>query len=79
MVKNITNFIVEELSMQRGATIAATDNLIQNHIVNSMGFIRLIRFIEDNYHITVPLEDLNPENFESVEKIITYINHKKEK
>lgn len=46
---------------------------------DSMGFIRLITFIEEEFGIKISDEDLTEENFESINAITSYILRKKTK
>ncbi len=48
-------------------------NLFQSGIVDSAGLISFICFIEKEFCITIPDEDLLPENFSSIESITNYI------
>jgi acyl carrier protein len=46
---------------------------------DSMGFIKLITFIEEEFGIQISDEDLTEENFESIIAITSYILRKKSK
>lgn len=63
----------------------ADKNKIQNDSLifkegyfDSMGFIVLITFLEDNFGIRIGDEDLIEENFESINAITSYITRKTE-
>ena len=45
-------------------------------IFDSMGFLSLINFIEDNFKIKAEDSELLEENFESVNAIVNFINRK---
>jgi acyl carrier protein len=45
-------------------------------IFDSMGFLSLINFIEDNFKIKAQDSELLEENFESVNAIVSFINRK---
>ena len=45
-------------------------------IFDSMGFLSLINFIEDNFNIKAQDSELLEENFESVNAIVKFINKK---
>ncbi len=49
------------------------DDLFEAGIVDSAGLISFIAFIEKEFSITIPDEDLLPENFKSVSAIAGYI------
>ena len=53
--------------------IGYNQNLFQAGIVDSAGLISFIGFVEKEYGLTVPDEDLLPENFVSISAIAHYI------
>lgn len=53
------------------------DTLIfENGLLDSMGLLFLIEFLKDKYGMEVTDEELNPENFESVNRIVSFIESK---
>lgn len=55
-----------------------TDNLIETGIIDSLGIMKLIIFLENNYSIHVKDDDLIPENFDSISSIYSLIENKKD-
>ena len=55
-----------------------TETLIfKEGIFDSMGFILLLDFIEENFNIKTADTDLIEENFESISAMVDFINKKK--
>ena len=52
------------------------ENLLNNGIVDSAGLIAFIGFIEEEFDIQVPEDDLLPENFSSLTTSADYIRSK---
>jgi acyl carrier protein len=50
--------------------------LFQQGIMDSMGFISIINFIEENFSITTTDNDLLEENFESINAIVDFVSRK---
>lgn len=50
------------------------DDLFDAGIVDSAGLISFLAFIEKEYKISIPDEDLLPENFKSISAIKKYID-----
>lgn len=50
-----------------------TDNLIDIGLLDSIGILNFILFLERKYKIEISLEDLNESHFATVEKIVNYI------
>jgi len=48
-------------------------NLFDMGIIDSVGLISCIVFIEEEFLLSIPDEDLLPENFSSIRKIAEYI------
>jgi acyl carrier protein len=66
------NFIIEADSK----TLNADVSLTQTGVIDSMGVLELIMFIENEYGITVPDEDTLPENLDSVSRIVDYVSRR---
>ena len=49
---------------------------LEEGIVDSMGIMELVMFVEDQFGITVEDEELVPDNFDSVSRLATYIRAK---
>ena len=66
----VRSFVQKELapSADDGA-IADDSNLIDLGIIDSMGVMKLMTFVEETFSITVNPDDLMPENFETLNAI----------
>jgi acyl carrier protein len=71
----IHDFIVEELLQgTNDPPLTNTDDLIDSGIVDSLGIMSLLIFLENRFSVKIPGEDLIPENFTSIETITSLIN-----
>ena len=52
------------------------DNLLEGGILDSMGVLELVEFIEAEFRITVSDEDLLPENFQTIERIASFVQQR---
>jgi acyl carrier protein len=52
------------------------DSLWEEGILDSLGMIELIHFIERTFNIKVGEDDLSPDNFDSINRISRYISVK---
>ena len=68
----LKQYISEEL-LNGSLQVNVEDDLLGNDLVDSMGIMRLIAFIEKKYEIKIPLEDVTIENFITVQAINTYL------
>jgi acyl carrier protein len=73
----IRDFITTEI-LHGTLTIPLNDQdpLIESGIIDSLGVMTLLAFIEDKFSIQIPGEDLMPENFSSISTITTLIEHR---
>lgn len=75
-MKQIHDFLVTEFPSER-STYAPDDNLLAEGVIDSMGLLRLVTFIETTFDIETTDEDLVPENFMSLEKIRDFVERKR--
>ena len=68
--------IIEELSGIDEEEISKVCNLISDEIIDSLGMIELISFLEKEFNIIFSEDDLVLENFETIDKIIDLIEIK---
>lgn len=74
MNQSIIKYIHEELlgdSLEE--EIRVEEDLLNSGLIDSLGLMRLIAFIEEEHSIKVPPQDMVIENFISVEAIGNYI------
>jgi acyl carrier protein len=70
----IKNQLVREKTMKN---IGRGDDLIESGIIDSLGILKLLEFLESKFSIHISDEELIPENFESIESIESFIIRKK--
>lgn len=59
------------------AEFTDSDNIFEMGFVNSLFAMKLVSYIEQEYAIEVDNEDLEISNFNSVDRIVGYIENKK--
>ena len=75
--KALIDFVQDELA--RGNELkglSLTDNLIDTGILDSLGIMKLILFLEEKFSVKITDEDLIPENFESIRTINLLVQKK---
>ena len=66
----IRNFIKKDLAKKpEHLEMNDRDNIIMNGVVDSLGLIKIINFLEERFSIKLKDEDINPDNFECIESI----------
>lgn len=73
----LKEFIVQELMRETDNNfIKSNDSLLEKGIIDSTGIFQLVRFMEEQFEIKVSDDELIPENFESINAIVRFINQK---
>ena len=73
--KEIRNYITEA-SLSNNEDIKDNTLVFEAGLLDSMGLLFLIEFLNENYKIEVNDEELNPKNFESINSICSFVNDK---
>lgn len=55
--------------------LSPSDDLLGNGLIDSMGIMKLVAFVEDTFNLTIPPEDIVIENFRDVKAIANYIEN----
>ncbi|MEK7723458.1 MAG: acyl carrier protein [Acidobacteriota bacterium] len=55
--------------------LSSDDDLLGSGLIDSMGIMKLVAFVEDTFNLTIPPEDMVIENFMDVKAIVNYIKH----
>lgn len=65
---------VQDTLLGPGRQLSADDDLLGSGMVDSMGVMRLLGFLEDEFGRQVPYEDVTIENFSTVSAIAAYLS-----
>ena len=77
MQEKIRKFIVESfLAGVDDPEFKNEDSFLETRIIDSIGVLELVQFIEETWGIRVEDADLTPENFDSVELAASYVQMK---
>lgn len=71
----IREFITKEMLQQPLETdLDDNDQLVESGVIDSLGVMTLLSFLEEKFSIQIPGEDLVPENFASISKIAALVD-----
>ena len=77
MEEKLRTFIQNNFLLgDKNRTIKKDESFLQNGIIDSTGVLELVNFIEETYKIKVEDEELVPENLDSIQNLIAYIQRK---
>jgi acyl carrier protein len=70
-------FLVKEIGVDPAKqTLNPNDDLLERGIIDSLGVMRLIAFLEKTYGVEVADQDIVPENFQDLNAISNFIEQK---
>ncbi len=69
----LKEYIREELMNGSNGELDESENLLAAGIIDSLGILRLVSFVEEKFGIEVPDEDVTIDNFQSVKSMSDYV------
>ncbi|MGE0461427.1 MAG: acyl carrier protein [Vicinamibacterales bacterium] len=72
----LAEFVRNELLHGRKVALTNDADLLGAGIVDSLGILRLVAFIEDRFGVKVPDEDVVFENFQSIGAMAGYVSQR---
>jgi len=76
-VARIRDFILNQFPLARKRGIGDGDPLLGHGILDSLGILEVVGFVEREFGITVADEELLPESFESIASIARFVDGKR--
>lgn len=74
----LRDYIVSQFMYdQTNAKLAAEDDLLNEGIVDSMGILQIVNFLEEKFGVAVSDEEITPENFRSLGTLTDFIMQKR--
>jgi len=72
--KTIKDYITTEILHEKVVSkLKKEERLLEKGIIDSVGLLHLITFIEEQFNIQVPDEEVIPDNFETLNSIVDFI------
>ena len=76
--QDVRRFITENFVLVAdGGSIAGDASLTRGGIVDSVGVVELIHFVETRFGIEIADEELVPENIDTIDNIVGYVRAKR--
>lgn len=73
----VRNYILENyLFTEDQSELNSEDSFLEKGIIDSTGILEIIFFLKEEFEISVGDEEIIPENLDSVNNIVKYINSK---
>ncbi len=75
-MERIRDFLIKQFPTARTRPVSDDESLISNGIVDSLGVLEVVAFLEREFQVTVTDEELLPDNFQSIKSLATYVQRK---
>jgi acyl carrier protein len=74
---SIRSFIVQKFPAARKRSIDDGTPLLESGIIDSLGMLDLVAFLEQTFNITVADDELIPENFADISRMAAFADSKR--
>ena len=75
--EKLRQYIIENfLFGNENASLNDGKSFFESGIVDSTGILEVVGFVEDEFGFEVTDEELVPDNFDSIDKLVTYVEKK---
>ncbi len=75
--EQIKQYIAENfLFSSNGFDMDDDESFLEAGVVDSLGVVELVTFVEETYNFEVPDDDIVPDNFDSVDNLAAYISRR---
>ncbi len=72
----IKEFIIENFLFGDGENLEEDSSFMENGIIDSTGILELITFLEEKFGISVQDDELIPDNLDSLNNVVGYLERK---
>ena len=66
-------FVIENFLFDDNGDLQDSTSFLEHGIIDSTGILELVAYIEETFKITVKDEELIPENLDSIDNVVRYI------
>lgn len=69
-------FIYQNFLLAPDFVLRDSDSFLERGVIDSMGVLELVTFLQETYGIKVGDEELTPENLDTFERVTAYVSRK---
>jgi len=74
--QRIRKFVLEKFPLARKSNLERDTALLEKGILDSLGILDLVSFLESEFSITISDEELVPENFQNLDTLSAFVGNK---
>lgn len=72
----VRDFVSRTFPAARKQTIRSNDEWLQSGLIDSLGVLDLVQFLEKEFSIPISDEELLPDNFQSLHAVVSFVQRK---
>jgi acyl carrier protein len=77
IINGVEKFLLTEIAADLGKqSLDPEEDLLEQRVIDSMGILKLVAFLEKTHDIKVLDEDIVPENFQSLNSMARFVEQK---
>ena len=78
MLEELREFFSRSRLISDDHEVAGDDSLLESGLIDSLGILELVTYLRESHGVQVQDVDLVPENFDSLNAILTFVEKQKE-
>lgn len=71
--ESIHQFIIEELLFGDSQQLTSETHLLDDGVLDSLGILRMVEFLESQFNVKVNAQDINKKNFKSIDALASFV------
>jgi acyl carrier protein len=72
----IRKFLMQKFPLAKRRNITDQDNLLESGIIDSLGVLEIVTFLQEEFSLAVEDDELTPENFQSIHSIAQFVEQR---
>lgn len=77
ITEKVSRYLSEVKGLPQGFELRPETQLLQSGLIDSLGMVDLVAYLEQSFSIAVDDDDMVPENFETVAAISAFVERKR--
>ncbi len=74
--ERIRDFIYKQFPLAEQKSISDEEALLDSGVVDSLGILEIVNFLEEEFKVAITDEELLPENFSSIQTLAIFVEQK---
>ena len=74
--KELRQFIAANLPLPKEVDLSEDQSFVARGILDSTAVVELILHVSQRYEVNIPMEDVVPENFDSIQRLAVYLQRR---